>query len=192
MSYELPETIAHERETEPQPDDSPSSRLRRRMLSGEPFMYRDLTDERHSDALCSMTLRILRSLGFAFDVETVEVGERANGGTIKARRYTCTNPERSVAAMMRSYTASKKPSTEVAVVAEEPARPEPTHPRPTHPEPEPQLPLDDELVPLPHVDSQLTVYLAMRERDGTTRIGLRNGSQSWLLTIDAHAVEAGS
>jgi len=45
-------------------------------------------------------------------------------------------------------------------------------------------------VPLPHVDAELTVYLSMRDRDGTMRLGLRNGSSSWIAVIEAHADES--
>jgi hypothetical protein len=46
-----------------------------------------------------------------------------------------------------------------------------------------------ERMQLPQIDCTLTVYLAMRERDGTPVVGLRHGSESWIVTVTGHSVE---
>lgn len=42
----------------------------------------------------------------------------------------------------------------------------------------------DEMLPVPNLGQHLKVFLLMEEEDGSLRIGLRNGTRSWVGTLD--------
>lgn len=49
------------------------------------------------------------------------------------------------------------------------------------------MPAVDGLTPVPHLDSGLVVYLTYRDPvDGSVKIGVRNGEESWLAVVEGH------
>jgi hypothetical protein len=175
-----------------------TGRIRRIWLDGE--WHTDPEVTRVADAGPShsgIVRRELVLLGFKFHDEPAYY-ER-NGRMLAGKRFIITNPrhvpsEADAQRLMEFRQArrlNRKPAEEKRTRSRRrttapppPAALEPV-PTPT-PEPAPErLPAR-----FPKVDDDLTVYLAMREKDGSMLMGLRNGSESWIVTINAHSAES--
>jgi hypothetical protein len=173
---------------------SASGRIRRILLDGEWHTISEIIERLGlpgDSALPTAVRKQMKSLGFKFAEEKVTlVGSDGRNGW--GKRFCCTNPRH------RPSETAFKAMSEASNNAHAKAnrrrqRSVPSKAIARRVEPPPREAVEDEPEPapirLPPVDTPLTVYLAMRQFDGTALLGLRNGTESWVLTVNAHSVE---